>query len=96
MARGLILLLNHSVESGGRDLINDIVLLIRLATYADPTKLRPQLSKEGTVVISRSHFLSSRYSSEDLQEMGLFTSKVVAQYINLIDGRRVHITAEAI
>ena len=26
--------------------------------------------------------------------MGLFTSKVVDQYINLIDGRRVHITAE--
>ena len=51
MARDLIIIQNHSVESGGRDLINDIVLLIRLATYADPTKLRLQLSEEGTVVI---------------------------------------------
>ena len=92
MARNLILLLNHTVESGGRDLINDIVLLICLATYANPTKLRLQLSEEGTVVTSHSHFLSSRYSSEDLQEMGLFTSRVVGQYINLIDGSRVHIS----
>jgi len=99
MARDLILLQNHSdvesvhsVESGGRDLINDIVLLIRLATYADPTKLRLQLSKEGTVEISLNHFLSSRYSSEDLQEIGIFTSRVVGQYINLIDGSRVHIS----
>ena len=96
MARDLIILQNHSVESGGSDLINDIALLIRLATYADPAKLRLQVSKEGTVVISRSHFLSSRYSSADFQEVGLYTSNVVGQYINLIDGRRVHISADTV
>ena len=85
MASHLILLRNHSVESGGSNRINDIGLLTRLAIYADPAKLRPKLSKQGTIAISRKQLLSSQYSSADLQEVGLSPSAVLGWYINLID-----------
>ena len=96
MASDLIILQNHSVESGGSNLINDFGMLMRLAIHADPAKHRFQVNNEGTIVISRNQFLSSQYSTADLQERGLYLTIVGRDYMSLIDGSRVHISADAV
>ena len=86
----------HPAESSGNDIINDIVLLTRLAIYVDPSKLKLRISNEGTIVIARTQMLRSQYSNVDLQEIGLYPAITVGKYIKCIHGRRVYVTATAV